>query len=93
MESTESILIESGIESSDSLQESVSDSILSGIPEEIGEAPEISNSSEAVVLVPVEEEELSVSDWGFIGFASAGIVLLLSLGIATILRIFWRSAS
>lgn len=91
---SEELLVESGVESLDSSPESQPDIILSGIPEEIGSAPDpVIEHTEAAVLIPIKDEDLSVAEWGFIGFGAAGACLLISLGVATIIRIFWRSAS
>ena len=91
---SEELIVESGEESIDSSPESQPDIILSGVPEEIGSAPEpVIEHSEAAVLIPIKDEDLSVAEWGFIGFGAAGVCLLISLGVATIIRIFWRSAS
>lgn len=91
---SEELLIESGVESSDSSPESQPDITLSDVPEEIGSAPEpVIEHTEAAILIPIKDEDLSVAEWGFIGFGAAGACLLISLGVATIIRIFWRSAS
>lgn len=45
--------------------------------------------TEALTVVPVlEDTELSISEWAFIGFGAAGIALITSLGVGVILRIF-----
>lgn len=90
---SENMLVESGTESIDSSQENQSDITSSEIPEEIGQPPETIERTEAVTLIPIQEEELTISDWGFIGFGAAGISLIVSLALAAIIRIFWRSAS
>ena len=91
---SEELLVESGTESLDLSPESQPDTILSDVPEEIGSAPEpVIEHTEAVTLIPIRDEDLSVAEWGFIGFGAAGACLLISLGVATIIRIFWRSAS
>lgn len=67
--------------------------ITGDVAEEIGEIPVTTSRIETVTLVPLTEEDLSISDYGFIGFGTAGIALIISLGVAVIIRIFWRSAS
>lgn len=34
----------------------------------------------------VSPEDVEVSTWGFIGFSAAGALLILSIGVATVLR-------
>lgn len=71
-------------------EESIADVMLSE-PEE-PEAPERVRE-EAITITPLPEEDISLSDWGFIGFGAAGIGIIVSLGIAAIFKILWRSAS
>lgn len=67
--------------------------IINDVAEEIGSPPVEVEATDAVILIPIEETELSISEWGMIGLGSAGVALLVSLGVAIIIRIFWRSAS
>lgn len=61
-------------------QEGIDESI--SIPETISE-----NEYTVETLEIATPEEIDIATWGFIGFGSAGALILLSLGIATILRL------
>lgn len=77
----------------DGIIDSEPEMITGDVAEEIGEVPVVTPRIETVTLIPLQEEDLPIADYGFIGFGTAGIALIISLGVAVIIRIFWRSAS
>lgn len=83
----------SELESAEELLESEPEIMINDTPIEIGSAPSNTESTTAELLIPISETELQITDYAFIGFEAAGIALVVSLGVAAIIRIFWRSAS
>lgn len=43
---------------------------------------------EAVTIQPVEEDTSTLAEYGFIGLGSAGALILISIGISSIIRLF-----